>query len=175
MIDINDLTNSLKQQHRAPIEKWDPPFCGDIDMRIAADGEWFYQGTVIARPELVCLFSSVLWRENDEYFLITPAEKIRIVVEDCPFMITEWRSLEDKADLIQVVTNIGEAYILSREYPLRIVDSLPLVEIRDGFLARVHRNVYYQWAALAEEARDDEKTGYYLQSGDARFWLGPQS
>ncbi|RUO24501.1 DUF1285 domain-containing protein [Aliidiomarina minuta] len=175
MIDLKDLTHSLQQQYRAPVEKWDPPFCGDIDIRITADGEWLYQGSPIKRVELVRLFASVLWRENDEYYLITPAEKVRIVVEDCPFIVTEWHNPEDKPDLIQLVTNIGEVYILSHEHPLRIVDSLPAVEIRDGFLARVHRNVYYQWAALAEEARDDEKAGYYLQSGDARFWLGPQS
>ena len=68
---------------------WNPPFCGDIDMRIAADGTWFYQKTPIGRPALVKLFASVLKREGDKYFLVTPVEKVGIVVEDAPFLAVE--------------------------------------------------------------------------------------
>ena len=67
-----------------PVERWNPPFCGDLDMRIAADGTWFYLGTPIGRPALVKLFSSVLKREGDDYFLVTPVEKIGLKVEDAP-------------------------------------------------------------------------------------------
>ncbi len=72
-----------------PVERWDPPFCGDLDMRIAADGTWFYLGTPIGRPALVRLFSSVLKREGDEHFLVTPVEKVRIQVEDAPLQAVE--------------------------------------------------------------------------------------
>src|SRR5260370_40332757 len=72
-----------------PVERWNPPFCGDIDMRIAADGTWFYQKTPIGRPALVKLFASVLKRESDKYFLVTPVEKVGIVVEDAPFLAVE--------------------------------------------------------------------------------------
>src|SRR6201982_1557824 len=74
-----------------PVHLWNPPYCGDIDMRIAADGTWFYQKTPIGRPALVKLFASVLKREGDRYFLVTPVEKCGITVEDAPFMAVEMR------------------------------------------------------------------------------------
>ena len=72
-----------------PVEQWNPPFCGDLDMRIAADGTWHYLGSPINRPELVRLFARVLRREGDRYFLVTPVEKVGIVVDDVPFLATE--------------------------------------------------------------------------------------
>ena len=79
-----------------PVERWNPPFCGDIDMRIAADGSWFYQKTPIGRPALVKLFGSVLKREGDKYFLVTPVEKVGLVVEDVPFLAVEMKVEPDK-------------------------------------------------------------------------------
>src|SRR5450759_1156163 len=78
-----------KRKGPPPVERWNPPFCGDIDMRIAADGTWFYQKTPIGRLALVKLFASVLKREGDKYFLVTPVEKVGIVVEDVPFLAVE--------------------------------------------------------------------------------------
>src|SRR4029450_955691 len=75
-----------------PVHLWNPPFCGDIDMRIAADGTWFYLGTPIGRPALVKLFASVLKREANKYFLVTPVEKVGIVVEDAPFLAVELKA-----------------------------------------------------------------------------------
>src|SRR5579883_2759488 len=72
-----------------PVERWNPPFCGDIDMRIAGDGTWFYQKTPIGRPALVKLFASVLKKEGDKYFLVTPVEKCGIRVDDAPFLAVE--------------------------------------------------------------------------------------
>src|SRR5580765_1802698 len=69
-----------------PVHLWNPPFCGDLDMRIAADGTWFYLKTPIGRPALVKLFASVLWREDEKYFLKTPVEKVGITVDDAPFL-----------------------------------------------------------------------------------------
>jgi uncharacterized protein len=78
-----------------PVHLWNPPFCGDLDMRIAADATWFYQKTPIGRPALVRLFSSVLKREGDRYFLVTPVEKCGIVVDDAPFLAVEMRVQRD--------------------------------------------------------------------------------
>ncbi len=78
-----------------PVHLWNPPFCGDIDMRIATDGTWFYQKTPIGRPALVKLFASVLKREGDKYFLVTPVEKVGIVVEDAPFLAVEMKVEQD--------------------------------------------------------------------------------
>src|ERR1700755_2878921 len=72
-----------------PVHLWNPPFCGDLDMRIAADGTWYYMGTPIGRPALVRLFSTILKREDGKYFLVTPVEKVGIVVDDAPFLAVE--------------------------------------------------------------------------------------
>ena len=73
----------------APVHLWNPPFCGDIGMRIARDGAWFYQGTPIGRPAMVRLFSTILRRDPDRYVLVTPVEKVGIEVEDAPFLAVE--------------------------------------------------------------------------------------
>ena len=173
MIDLSQLQKSLSNYTRPPIEKWNPSFCGDIDMVISSQGTWLYQGSKISRPALVKLFSSVLWQEDGEYFLITPVEKVRIQVEDLPFVVTNWRRLEN--DAIEVTTNTDERYQLSSAFPLVIERELPAVKIRDGFLARVHRNVYYQWAEEANPAQTGEPEGFYLQSAGSRFLLGSAS
>ena len=173
MIDLNQLQKSLSDYTRPPIEKWNPSFCGDIDMVIRSEGTWFYQGSKISRPALVKLFASVLWQEDGDYFLITPAEKVRIQVEDLPFVVTTWRRLETGA--IEVTTNTDERYQLSATFPLITDQALPAVKIRDGFLARVHRNVYYQWAEEASPAKAGEPEGFYLQSAGSRFLLGSAS
>jgi hypothetical protein len=74
-----------------PVQLWNPPFCGDLDMRIASDGTWYYLKTPIGRPALVKLFASVLKREDDRYYLVTPVEKCGITVDDAPFLAVELR------------------------------------------------------------------------------------
>lgn len=173
MVDLKQLQANLGQVKRPPLERWNPPFCGDIDIRITADGRWLYRGSPIAREALVRLFASVLWLEDGEYYLITPAEKVRIQVDDLPFVVTTWS--RDADGLITVTTNTGECYPLNDEFPLCFDQQQPAVKIRDGFLARVHRNVYYQWAEHATPAQSDEADGYYLQSANSRFYLGSAS
>ncbi len=79
-----------------PVEQWDPPYCGEIDIQIKADGSWFYNGSVIKRRPLVKLFASVLKLEGEDYFLVTPVEKVKIVVDDAPLVITQWQWLDNK-------------------------------------------------------------------------------
>ena len=90
---LEAITGALSRAGRGkgppPVERWNPPFCGDLDMRIAADGTWFYLKTPIGRPALVKLFASVLKREGDKYFLVTPVEKCGIQVDDAPFLAVE--------------------------------------------------------------------------------------
>lgn len=175
-MDLKTLQDSLEKQNRAPTEKWNPPYCGDIDMEIRADGRWFYMGTPIGREALVRLFASVIRKEQDNYFLVTPAEKIGIKVVDLPFMVTDWHFAgDDSPQLIQVVTNVGETYPLNDQYPLVIHDDLPAVRIRDGMMARVHRNVYYKWAEHLQPALENETPGLYLPSGQHRFWFGSEA
>ena len=95
-----------------PVEQWTPPFCGDIDMRIARDGTWFYMGTPIGRPALVKLFSGILKREGDAYFLVTPVEKVGIIVDDAPFVAVDFDvSGTDATQEICFVTQVGDRAI----------------------------------------------------------------
>ena len=92
-----------------PVHLWNPPFCGDLDMRIAGDGSWYYMGTPIGRPALVRLFSTILKRENDKYFLVTPVEKVGIRVDDAPFMAVEMRKASAASGLLlQFRTNVDD-------------------------------------------------------------------
>ncbi|MCC5854622.1 MAG: DUF1285 domain-containing protein [Idiomarina sp.] len=169
-MNLEALQASLEKRHRAPVERWDPPFCGSIPLTICANGEWHYHNSPIQRPALVQLFASVLVRQDDQYFLVTPAEKVAIEVEDLPFLVTEWQEVEaDEHTWIQVTTQIGEQYILNDKHPLVIHDGRPAVQVRDDLLARVHRNVYYQWVSYLKPARQGEAEGFYLQSGTHRF------
>ncbi len=169
---LEELQRQLERQHRAPTERWNPAFCGDLDIVIKANGDWYYQGSAIRRLSLVKLFASVLVYENNEYFLVTPAEKIRIKVEDLPFLITQWHYVDsDKGPVIQVETNIGERYLVGEQYPILIEKELPAVKIRDHLLARVHRNVYYQWAEHLDTHSIHERPGYYMMSGQSRFFM----
>lgn len=169
---LEELQHQLERQHRAPTERWSPAFCGDLDLVIQANGEWHYQGSAIGRLPLVQLFASVLVQENDEYFLVTPAEKIRIQVVDLPFLVTQWHYVDsEQGPIIQVETNIGERYLISKKHPVVVEDGLPAVKIRDHLLARVHRNVYYQWVEQLDTQNEHEEPGYYLASGGCRFFI----
>lgn len=172
-MNLQQLQASLELEHKAPVERWNPPFCGDIDICIKRDGRWFYMGSEITRAALVKLFASVLKKEGEDYFLVTPVEKVRIQVEDLPFVITAWDQvdLEDGLAWLRVHTNIGERYVLSAAHRLFSHAQLPAVQIRDQLLARVHRNVYYQWADKAEEGDDGQ---FYLTSGRERFVLSAE-
>ena len=156
-----------------PVDLWDPPFCGDIDLEIKSDGSWFYNGTVFKRLSLVKLFASVLKKEADKYFLVTPVEKVGIMVADAPFILTQWQWLDEQKTSMQVTTNLDDSFILNAEHPLEASEDGALyVTVRRNLQAKVHRNVYYQWVDLARE--DDKGNGAELVffSADCRFSLG---
>ena len=139
-----------------PLERWDPPFCGDLDMRIAADGTWFYLGTPIGRPALAKLFSSVLWREGDRYFLKTPVEKVGITVEDAPFQAVEMAVEGQGADRsIALRTQVDDLVSVGPAHVLRFAREdggglKPYVHIRRDLWARLTRALTYDLLALGE-------------------------
>ena len=140
-----------------PVHLWNPAFCGDIDMRIAADGTWFYQGTPIGRPALVKLFASILKREGEKYFLVTPVEKCGITVDDAPFMAVELR-IEDGATGRQLCfrTNVDDWVACGPDHPLRFEPEAttgglkPYLHIRSDLWAKVTRAVFYDLVDLGE-------------------------
>ena len=100
-----------------PVHLWNPDFCGDLDMRIARDGTWFYLGTPIGRPALVKLFSSILKREGDAYFLVTPVEKVGITVDDAPFVAVDFDVVDGG---LSFVTNVEDRVTAGPDHPIRV-------------------------------------------------------
>lgn len=166
-------TEQGNEKKMPPVELWDPPFCGDIDLVIKSDGSWFYNGTIFKRLSLVKLFASVLKKEAEKYFLVTPVEKVGIVVEDAPFLITQWQWLDDAKTVMQVSSNLGDSFTLSAEHPLMLTKEGGLyVTVRRNLPAKVHRNVYYQWVDLAQEENNENGTELCFYSAEQRFVLG---
>ena len=141
-----------------PVHLWNPPFCGDIDMKIAADGTWFYQKTPIGRPALVKLFASVLKREGDSYFLVTPVEKVGIVVEDAPFLAVEMTVTNAEGGrVLRFRTNVDDWVDAGSGHALRFDEDAangglkPMLHVRSNLWAKVTRALFYDLVELGEE------------------------
>ncbi|MCK7459230.1 DUF1285 domain-containing protein [Idiomarina aminovorans] len=170
---LNRLISELEKHQHAPTELWDPPYCGELPIHIATNGDWFYQNSPIKRQALVKLFASVLVVEEGEYFLITPAEKVKITVEDTPFVVVDWQQLkQDGQQLLLLTTNIGDTLILSSEHPLTMKQGVPYILMQRGLTARVHRNVFYQWVSHAQSRTLNGQEQWYLSSAGEIFVLG---
>jgi hypothetical protein len=147
---------AARRRGPAPVHLWNPPYCGEIDMRIAADGTWFYRGSPIGRAPLVQLFASILRKDADRYVLVTPVERVGIVVDDAPFLAVEMR-VEDAGGQPRLVfrTNVEDFVAVDAEHPLRFetgaADGLkPYVKVRGELWALVKRALFYDLAALGE-------------------------
>lgn len=161
-----------------PLHLWNPPLNGDLDMRIARDGQWFYQGTAITRSALVRLFSTILRREGDEYFLVTPVEKWRIKVELVPFVVLFMEvDRDERGQLLRFVTNVGDSVVADAQHPLRVdihpvrAEPKPFIAVRDGLDALINRAVFYQLVELAQERIIGEQTVQGVESAGQFFIL----
>lgn len=146
----------------APVHLWDPPFCGDIDMRIASDGSWHYQGSPIRRPAMIRLFSSILRLDEDgHHYLVTPAEKLRIRVDDCPFVARLLEVTGSGRDSVLTFTlNTDEQLVAGPEHPVSVDERdgepHPRLTVRGGMQALLVRNVYYELVSIARPSDSDE-------------------
>ena len=134
-----------------PVHLWNPPFCGDLDMRIARDGTWFYLGTPIGRFELVRLFSSILKLENGKYFLVTPVEKVGITVDDAPFVAVDFEAKGEGTDqVLAFETHVGDTTVAGPDNPIRVErdpetgEPSPYVHVRAGLEALIDRKSFYR-------------------------------
>ena len=138
-----------------PVHLWNPPFCGDIDMRIARDGTWYYLGTPIGRPGLVKLFSSIIRRDGDDYFLVTPVEKVGITVEDAPFVAVDF---DKKGDSLVFQTHVGDVVTAGPDHPIRVArdaetgEPSPYILVRANLEALIDRKSFYRLVDLGETA-----------------------
>jgi len=163
-----------------PVELWNPPFCGDLDMRIAADGTWFYLKTPIGRPSLVKLFASVLKREGDNYYLVTPVEKCGIRVDDAPFLAVELNA-EDGAGgrVLNFRTNVDDWIACGPEHLLRFEPEQgtgglkPYLHVRRDLWAKVTRALFFDLVELGEERDVDGAAMFGVSSMGMFFPMAP--
>ncbi len=163
-----------------PVHLWNPPFCGDLDMRIASDGTWFYLKTPIGRPALVRLFASVLKREGEKYFLVTPVEKCGIQVDDAPFMAVEMQAEgSGEARVLHFRTNVDDWVACGRDHALRFEPESgtgglkPYLHVRRGLWAKVSRALFYDLVELGEEREIDGQRMFGVASGGEFFVMAP--
>jgi hypothetical protein len=173
------LTEALgadaKQKGPPPVERWNPPYCGEIDMRIAADGTWHYMGSPINRPALVRLFSTVLRKDPERYVLVTPVERVGIAVDDAPFLAVEMAVEGDGRDRqIAFRTNVDDLVQVGPENPLRFDKDAhggvkPYVKVRGELWALVTRTLALDLIALGEET-DVEGAATFGVTSNGRFF-----
>ncbi len=152
-----------------PVERWNPPYCGDIGLEIRADGTWFYQGSPIGRKPLVKLFSRVLRRDPDGgHFLVTPAEKVDVKVADAPFLAVELETRgEGSARVLTFRTNVDDVVRCCAAHPLRFVAEKwsgglkPYLLVRGRLEALVTRALYYDLVEMADIGPDGSTFGIW--------------
>ena len=159
-----------------PVHLWNPPFCGDLDIRIARDGTWFYLGTPIGRPALVKLFSSILKKEAGKYYLVTPVEKVGIQVDDAPFVAVD---VEHRDGDLHFTTQVGDTMIAGPDHPIRVErdpetgEPSPYVHVRRGLEALIDRKSFYRLVDIGEHRVVDGDRWFGLLSGGQFFPIIP--
>jgi uncharacterized protein len=181
---LEAITGAIGRETKGatPVELWDPPFCGDLDMRIAADGTWFYLKTPIGRAALVKLFASVLKREGDKYFLVTPVEKCGITVDDAPFLAVELNVEESvRGRVLNFRTNVDDWVACGAEHRLRFEPEAgtgglkPYLHVRRDLWAKVTRALFFDLVDLGEEREIDGAAMFGVASGGVFFPMAPAS
>ncbi|MBB4862430.1 hypothetical protein HNP46_001268 [Pseudomonas nitritireducens] len=170
-----------KDKGLPPVHLWNPDCCGDIDMRIARDGTWYYLGTPIGRKPMVRLFSTIIRRDGDDYFLVTPVEKCGITVDDAPFVaVTLAVEGEGEQQVLRFTTNVEDEVVADAEHPIRVEldpqtqEPSPYVLVRVNLEALIHRNVFYQLVELAVPREIDGVTWLGVWSSGQFFPIAPQ-
>lgn len=173
---------AAKGRGPAPVHLWNPPFCGDLDMRIARDGTWFYLGTPIGRKELVRLFSNILRKDGESYFLVTPVEKVGIRVDDAPFVAVDF-DMEGagREQVLTFVTNVGDTAVAGPEHPIRVErdaatgEPSPYVLVRTNLEALIDRKSFYRLVEIGAHEERGGESWFGLWSGGMFFPVIPSA
>lgn len=179
-------TKGTKGKGLPPVHLWNPPFCGDIDMVIRRDGTWFHEGTPIGRAPMVRLFSTILKREGDEYFLVTPVEKVRLRVEDTPFVAVDAdvSTVDDGPEAaarqaITFTTNVGDQVTAGAGHPIVVTrdpatgEPNPRVMVRADLWARIDRKTFYRLVEIGAQHRIGRVDWFGLWSSGVFFPVIP--
>ncbi|KFG67540.1 DUF1285 domain-containing protein [Microvirga sp. BSC39] len=175
------LGSDSKRKGPPPVERWNPAYCGELDMRIAADGTWHYMGSPINRPALVKLFATVLRKDPERYVLVTPVERVGITVEDAPFLAVEM-AVEGEGESRQIAfrTNVDDLVQVGPDHPLRFEQDAnggikPYVKVRGELWALVTRSLALDLIAMGEEKTVDGVATFGMSAGGAFFSIAPAS
>ncbi len=181
----DSLARAIKEAQKGqkglpPVHLWNPDYCGDLDIRIARDGQWWYLGTPIGRKELVRLFASVLKLEDGRHYLVTPVEKIGITVDDAPFVAVDFTVADaGPSQTITFETNVGDRTVAGPDNPIRVVrdpetgEPSPYVHVRRGLEALIDRKSYYRLVEIGEDQEVDGTRWFGLRSGGIFFPIIP--
>jgi len=159
-----------------PVHLWNPPHCGEIDIVIRRSGLWFHEGTPIGREALVRLFSTVLRKDPDGFYLVTPIEKMKITVEDAPFVAVR---VDRVGEALRFLTNVGDEVEAGPEHAIRVDadpktgEPQPYLHVRRGLEALIARSVFYELVEMAEERATPQGPQLGVSSNDAWFAVGP--
>jgi len=173
---IAQAASRAKKKGPPPVHLWNPAFCGDLDMRIARDGTWFYLGTPIGRKPLVKLFSSIIRKDGDDYFLVTPVEKVGITVEDAPFVAIDFDVAgSGTGQTITFTTNVDDTAVAGPDHPIRVTrdpvtgEPSPYVLIRANLEALIDRKSFYRLVDLGVH-NDHQGQSWFGVFSDGMFF-----
>ena len=167
---------AIKSKTLPPVMSWNPPFCGDLDIRIARNGTWFYLGTPIGRFELVKLFSSILKVEDGKYFLVTPVEKVGIQVDDAPFIAVDFNEIKINGEkALKFETHVGDQVIANAQNSIRVErdavsdEPAPYIHIRNGLDALIDRKTFYRLVEIGQHKKYDNEDWFGIESASYFF------
>ncbi|MCY3877953.1 MAG: DUF1285 domain-containing protein [Rhodobacteraceae bacterium] len=165
-----------------PVHLWNPPFCGDLDMRIARDGNWFYLGTPIGRKPLVRLFASILRRDGDDFFLVTPVEKVGIRVDDAPFVAVDFDAEgSGRSQKVTFTTNVDDTVTAAGDRPIRVLrhpetgEVSPYVLVRSNLEALIDRKSFYRLVEICTHEMHGSGSWFGLWSSGVFFPFIPSA
>lgn len=179
---IAESARAASSRGLPPVHLWNPPDCGDLDIRIARDGTWFYLGTPIGRPELVRLFSTILRKDGDRFVLVTPVEKVGINVDDAPFVAVDFTADglgQDQS--LTFLTNLGDEAVAGLDHPIRVErdpetgEPAPYVLIRGGLEALIDRKSFYRLVEIGAHAQHEGESWFGLWSSGQFFPIIPSA
>jgi len=181
MSDLDQLLSDIEAARTTGLQRrnWQPKHEGSIDIRIAVDGTWYHQGRAFQRAALTRLFATVLHREDNDYFLLTPAEKLLIQVDEAPFVATMVEQIKDGENLALIfTTNLGERIVADAQHPVRVEfdpdnhQPRPYIHVRDGLEALIGRTAFFDLVNMSEAHEHDGKLYLIITSMGTEFTLG---
>ncbi|MFQ3229121.1 DUF1285 domain-containing protein [Reinekea sp.] len=165
---LSELLKQIDGISDPPVESWNPEFCGDIDIEIKRNGDWYHEGGLISRIKMVKLFASIIKKENEDYFLVTPVEKVKIRVESTPFVAVSFEAVEDS---IVFTNNLDQQLILDSTHPIILSNESPEIIWKRNIPARISTNLMYQLQMHAIENNGLKEDGLYLYSAGQGYLL----